>query len=78
MIFQKNGLEEQAINIYKIVGSQFIPFWVFLCCLVISILEVNNKNAAMLFYDKKEKIQVRLKVECTINHENEITKHGLQ
>ena len=28
----------------------------------------------MLLYDKKEKIQVRLKVECTINHNNEITK----
>ncbi len=34
----------------------------------------NNKNASMLFYDKKEKIQVRLKVECIINHSNEITK----
>ena len=34
----------------------------------------NNKNSSMLFYDKKEKIQVRLKVECTINHDNEITK----
>ena len=33
-----------------------------------------NKNAAMLFYDKDEKIQVRLKVECIINHNNEITK----
>ena len=33
-----------------------------------------NKNAAMLFYDKDEKIQVRLKVECIINHKNEITK----
>ena len=36
----------------------------------------NNKNSSMLFYDKKEKIQVRLKVECTINHENEITKES--
>jgi pyridoxamine 5'-phosphate oxidase len=35
-----------------------------------------NKNAAMLFYDKEEKIQVRLKVECTINHENEVTKES--
>jgi len=34
----------------------------------------NNKNASMLFYDKEEKIQVRLKVECNINHNNEITK----
>jgi len=31
-------------------------------------------KAAMLFYDKEEKIQVRLKVACTVNHENDITK----
>ncbi len=35
-----------------------------------------NKNASMLFYDKEEKIQVRLKVECTINYSNEITKES--
>ena len=35
-----------------------------------------NNNASMLFYDKEEKIQVRAKVECTINHENEITKQS--
>ena len=36
----------------------------------------DNNNASMLFYDKEEKIQVRAKVECTINHENEITKQS--
>ena len=36
----------------------------------------NNENASMLFYDKEEKIQVRLKVECLINHNNEITKES--
>ena len=36
----------------------------------------SNKSASMLFYDKEEKIQVRLKVECTINHSNEITKES--
>ena len=35
-----------------------------------------NKNAAMLFYDKEEKIQVRLKVECIVNYENDITKQS--
>ena len=35
-----------------------------------------NKNAAMLFYDKIEKIQVRIKVECTINNDNKITKES--
>ena len=36
----------------------------------------NNKNASMLFYDKEEKIQVRIKAECTINHDNEVTKES--
>ena len=36
----------------------------------------NNKNASMLFYDKEKKIQVRLKVECIVNHNNEITKES--
>ena len=36
----------------------------------------NNENASMLFYDKEEKIQLRLKVECTVNHNNEITKES--
>jgi pyridoxamine 5'-phosphate oxidase len=35
-----------------------------------------NKNASMLFYDKEEKIQVRLKVECVVNHNNDITKES--
>ena len=34
----------------------------------------DNNNASMLFYDKEEKIQVRVKIDCTINHENEVTK----
>ncbi len=36
----------------------------------------NNKIASMLFYDKEEKIQVRIKVECSINHNNEVTKES--
>ena len=35
-----------------------------------------NSKAAMLFYDKEEKIQVRLKVECVVNHKNNITKES--
>ena len=35
-----------------------------------------NPTAAMLFYDKEEKIQVRLKVECTVNHNNDVTKES--
>ena len=35
-----------------------------------------NKSAALIFYDKEEKIQVRLKVECIVNQDNEITKES--
>ena len=35
-----------------------------------------NNNASMLFYDKEEKIQVRAKIVCSINHENEVTKQS--
>ena len=33
-----------------------------------------NNKASMLFYDKEEKIQLRLKVKCIVNHNNKITK----
>ena len=36
----------------------------------------DNNNASMLFYDKEEKIQIRAKLQCTINHKNEITKQS--
>ena len=36
----------------------------------------DNNNASMLFYDKEEKIQIRIKVKCIINHLNEITKQS--
>ena len=35
-----------------------------------------NSNASMLFYDKEEKIQVRFKVECIVNHNNDVTKES--
>jgi|TARA_Y100000741_G_scaffold336805_1_gene295675 3-hydroxyisobutyrate dehydrogenase len=35
-----------------------------------------NPKAAMLFYDKEEKIQVRLKVKCLVNHNNDIAKES--
>ena len=38
-------------------------------------LKKNNK-ASMLFYDKEEKIQIRLKVECITNHNNEVTRES--
>ena len=41
----------------------------------IKILKI-NPNGSFLFYDKKEKIQLRIKVECTVHHNNETTKES--
>ena len=35
-----------------------------------------NPNCSVLFYGKKEKIQIRLKTECEINFNNKITKES--
>ena len=35
-----------------------------------------NKNASLLFYDKEEKIQLRVKVQCEVNNQNSITEES--
>ena len=35
-----------------------------------------NKNASLVFYDKEEKIQLRVKVDCEINNQNLITEES--
>jgi pyridoxamine 5'-phosphate oxidase len=41
----------------------------------VGILKKNNK-ASLLFYDKEEKIQLRIKVECEINNQNSTTEES--
>ena len=41
----------------------------------INILKKNN-NASLVFYDKEEKIQLRVKVNCIINNKNSITEES--
>ena len=41
----------------------------------IEILKKNN-NASLVFYDKEEKIQLRVKVECEINNQNSTTEES--
>ena len=36
----------------------------------------NNNKASLLFYDKEEKIQLRVKVNCEINNQNSITEES--
>ena len=38
----------------------------------VNILKQNN-NASLVFYDKEEKIQLRVKVSCIVNNQNNIT-----
>ena len=35
-----------------------------------------NKNASLVFYDKEEKIQLRIKVECEVNNQNSTTEES--
>ena len=35
-----------------------------------------NKIASFVFYDKEEKIQLRVKVECEVNYNNDVTKES--
>ena len=35
-----------------------------------------NPNCSILFYGKEEKIQLRIKAKCAVNHDNEITKES--
>ena len=35
-----------------------------------------NKNASLVFYDKEEKIQLRIKVICEINNKNSLTEES--
>ena len=35
-----------------------------------------NKNASLVFYDKEEKIQLRVKTDCEVNNQNSITEEA--
>ena len=64
VVLRKSHQQNKLLQVHSDIRSDKIPKL------------KNNKKASMLFYDKEEKIQLRLKVECTINHDNEITKES--
>ena len=64
VILRKSDLSKNLLQFHSDIRSDKIPKL------------KNNEYASMLFYDKKEKIQLRLKVECKINHNNKITKES--
>ena len=55
--------------------NNLLQFHTDLRSLKVEILK-KNKNASLLFYDKDEKIQLRVRVECEINNQNSITKES--
>ena len=56
-------------------GNNLLQFHTDLRSSKINILN-KNKNASLVFYDKEEKIQLRVKVECIINNKNSITEES--
>ena len=55
--------------------NNLLQFHTDLRSLKIDILKKNNQ-ASLLFYDKEEKIQLRVKVDCEINNQNSITEES--
>ena len=56
-------------------GNKLLQFHTDLRSPKVDILKKNNK-ASLLFYDKEEKIQLRVKVDCEINNQNSITEES--
>ena len=54
-------------------SNNYLQFHTDLRSPKVEILKQNNK-ASLLFYDKEEKIQLRIKVNCEINNQNSITE----
>ena len=55
--------------------NSLLQFHTDLRSLKVEILKKNNK-ASLLFYDKEEKIQLRVKVDCEINNQNSTTEES--
>ena len=64
VVLRRSNIDERLLQFHSDIRSEKI-----------SKLKSNNK-AALLFYDKEEKIQVRAKVECIINHKNKVTEES--
>ena len=51
-----------------------LPFWVTSFSKYKPLFDIlkKNNNASLVFYDKEEKIQLRVKVECEVYNQNSI------
>jgi pyridoxamine 5'-phosphate oxidase len=55
--------------------NNLLQFHTDLRSMKVEIIKKNNK-ASLLFYDKEEKIQLRVKVDCEINNQNSTTEES--
>ena len=72
----KNNLDGRVILLRKADSkNNFIQFHSDIRSTKIEVIK-NNPNCSILFYGKKEKIQLRMKIGCEIHYKDEITKES--
>ena len=73
---QQNEVDGRIVVLRKSDrANNLIQFHTDLRSPKVEILKKNN-NASLVFYDKEEKIQLRVKVMCEINNQNSTTKES--
>ena len=71
---EKDNLDGRVVVLRKVDNkNNFIQFHSDIRSTKIDIIK-KNSNCSILFYGKKEKIQLRMKVESELHYDNEITK----
>ena len=72
----KNNLDGRVVVLRKADSkNNLVQFHSDIRSTKIRVIE-NNSNCSLLFYGKKEKIQRRMKANCSIHHKNKITKES--
>ncbi len=72
----KDNLDGRVIVLRKTDSkNNFIQFHSDIRSTKIEVIK-NNPNCSILFYGKKEKIQLRMKISCEIHYKDEITKES--
>ncbi len=64
VVLRKSDKENNVLQFHTDIRSQKVA------------ILMKNKNASLVFYDKEEKIQLRVKVICEINNKNSIAEES--
>ena len=72
----KDNLDGRVVVLRKVDPNNFyVQFHSDIRSTKIEMIK-NNPNCSLLFYGKKEKIQLRMKINCEINFKNKTTKES--